>query len=122
MAQWKRDHEEAMRKAESKSKEEQEAVRQQLEAQKTQMLREVQQQREQAEQAMHLLTQRQQRLDVYRRRIESDMFDPDDEGCRGYAAVRRGRIGGTVSTGVACKNCSAGKGCRWAGEGRPGHN
>jgi len=25
------------------------------------------------------------------------------------------------STGMACKNCAAGRGCRWAGRGRPGH-
>ena len=25
------------------------------------------------------------------------------------------------STGIACKNCTAGQGCRWAGKGRPGH-
>eukprot|EP01043_Picozoa_sp_COSAG02_P043904 COSAG02_NODE_3865_length_6124_cov_27.767303_4_plen_342_part_00 len=29
--------------------------------------------------------------------------------------------GGTASTGMACKNCSSGRGCRWAGQGRPGH-
>jgi hypothetical protein len=29
--------------------------------------------------------------------------------------------GVTTSTGSACKNCSRGKGCRWAGQGRPGH-
>ena len=32
-----------------------------------------------------------------------------------------GRLGGTASTGMACKNCSSGRGCRWAGQGRPGH-
>eukprot|EP01043_Picozoa_sp_COSAG02_P034032 COSAG02_NODE_2358_length_9064_cov_12.658003_1_plen_520_part_00 len=30
-------------------------------------------------------------------------------------------LGGTASTGMACKNCSSGRGCRWAGQGRPGH-
>ena len=25
------------------------------------------------------------------------------------------------STGMVCKNCAAGRGCRWAGSGRPGH-
>jgi hypothetical protein len=28
----------------------------------------------------------------------------------------------TATTGFACKNCSAGRGCRYAGQGRPGHN
>ena len=32
-----------------------------------------------------------------------------------------GRLGGTASTGMACKHCSSGRGCRWAGQGRPGH-
>jgi hypothetical protein len=27
----------------------------------------------------------------------------------------------TSSTGLVCKNYSRGKGCRWAGQGRPGH-
>ena len=31
-------------------------------------------------------------------------------------------LGFTQTTGNACKNCSAGRGCRWAGQGRPGHN
>jgi len=122
MVQFKKDHEESMAKLASKSDEEKEAARQEFERVKTNLLREVQQQREQAEAQQNAIARRQQRLEVHRRNIESELFDDDDDGCRGYVAVRRSRLGATVSTGQACKNCSRGVGCRWAGQGRPGHN
>eukprot|EP00942_MAST-04A_sp_MAST-4A-sp1_P007861 g7861.t1 len=41
-----------------------------------------------------------------------------------YSGIRRSSddyLGNCATTGLSCKNCSRGVGCRWAGQGRPGH-
>mmetsp|Transcript_15824 Transcript_15824/g.20253 ORF Transcript_15824/g.20253 Transcript_15824/m.20253 type:complete len:568 (-) Transcript_15824:323-2026(-) len=107
--------------AAEKARQEKERLQQQIAQERAEAAERARQERERQREWEML---RQAEIMQQRQYMVGRDFGNDFGGGRDMRRSSGGRngLGATKTTGIACKNCSSGRGCRWAGQGRPGHH